>query len=171
MSEERWGMLVSVLCHHFVETLETENGGYCLVGEDGFVWDPSAKCKHVIRPHLLYPKHIPPVPIWFPSASVQWLKPSQHAGLQMQKPTHFSFGTEQSYFKVCSRAPGCPPHTFPPLTPLLQFFPVPQLPSVFVLGTHCCLLKKNTQKELYVWFVFYLWQLLLFSEWLPTRLC
>lgn len=99
-----------------------------------FVQDPSAMSKHVISPHLLYPKHIPHVHNFdFQGCkSVQWLKSSQHAGSQMQSP---NITLVAAIGKFAGELQAALPHPY--LSP-------PSAPPQLVLGTHCGWLKQDS---------------------------
>lgn len=97
------------------------NGGYCFFAGYGFVLDPCAKCKHVISPHLLYPKTFPMSIFDFQvHLCTDWNPPNML--LHKCKPTHCWFWIKCSYASTlpfqslpqsCSM---CPFNTFFPLT-------------------------------------------------------
>ena len=97
------------------------NGGYCSFAGYGFVLDPCVKCKHVISPHLLYPKTFPMSIFDFQvHLCTDWNPPNML--LHKCKPTHCWFWIKCSYASTlpfqslpqsCSM---CPFNTFFPLS-------------------------------------------------------
>lgn len=112
------------------------NGGYCFFAGYGFVLDPCAKCKHVISPHLLYPKTFPMSIFDFQvHLCTDWNPPNML--LRKCKPTHCWFGIKCSYASTlpfqslpqsCSM---CPFNTF--------FSPSHKEIPVFIAGARCSL--------------------------------
>lgn len=113
---------------------EAANGGYCFFAGYGFVLDPCAKCKHVISPHLLYPKTFPMSIFDFQvHLCTDWNPPNML--LHKCKPTRCWFSIKCSYastlpFQSLPRSCSmCPFNTF--------FSPSHKEIPVFVAGARC----------------------------------
>lgn len=128
------------------------NGGYCFFAGYGFVLDPCAKCKHVISPHLLYPKTFPMSIFNFQvHLCTDWNPPNML--LRKCKPTHCWFGIKCSYAST------------------LPFQSLPQSCSMCPFNTFFSPLTKRSLCSLQepgavfsILFLFIPWSLLLFSQ-------
>lgn len=128
------------------------NGGYCFFAGYGFVLDPCAKCKHVISPHLLYPKTFPMSIFDFQvHLCTDWNPPNML--LHKCKPTHCWFWIK------CSYASTLPFQSLPQscsMCPFNTFFPAHKEIPVFIAEEHGAVFS--------ILFLFIPWSLLLFSQ-------
>lgn len=118
----RQSLLFSSFATILLQPWKAANGGYCFFAGYGFVLDPCAKCKHVISPHLLYPKTFPMSIFDFQvHLCTDWNPPNML--LHKCKPTHCWFWIK------CSYASTLPFQSLPQscsMCPFNTFFPCSQ---------------------------------------------